>query len=91
VALAARHAIPACYAFREFAVAGGLMSFGPDLVDSNRQAGLYAARILKGANPATLPIIQAEKFELVINRNTAKKLGIPISRDFVARVNEVIE
>jgi putative ABC transport system substrate-binding protein len=91
VALAARHAIPACYAFREFTVAGGLMSLGPDLVDGNRQAGLYAARILKGANPATLPIIQAEKFELVMNRSTAKKLGVPISRDFVARVDELIE
>ncbi len=91
VALAARYAIPACYAFREFAVAGGLMSYGPDLVDVNRQQGLYTARILKGANPAELPVIQARKLDLVVNRKTARKLGLAVSRDFLAHVDEIIE
>jgi putative ABC transport system substrate-binding protein len=91
VALAARYAIPACYPFREFAVAGGLMSYGPDLVDVSRQQGLYTARILKGAKPAELPVIQAAKFDLVVNLKTARKLGLAVSRDFRARVDEVIE
>ena len=91
VALAARHAIPASYPYREFAEAGGLISYGPDLVDSYREAGVYVARILKGAKPADLPVIQASKLKLVVNLKTAKKLGIPVSRDFLARVDEVIE
>jgi putative ABC transport system substrate-binding protein len=91
VALAAHHAIPACYPFREFVEAGGLASYGADLVDVSRQAGLQTARILKGANPAELPVIQATKFELIVNLKTAKHLGLAISRDFLARVDEVIQ
>jgi putative ABC transport system substrate-binding protein len=91
VALAAKHAIPASYAFREFALAGGLLSYGPDLADGYRLAGAYAARILKGAKPADMPVIQATKIELIVNLKTAKKLGLAISRDFLARVDEVIQ
>ena len=91
VALAARHAIPACYAFREYAVAGGLMSYGPDLVDASRQQGQYTARILKGAKPAELPVVQSSKIELLLNGKAARKLGLVVAREFLARVDEVIE
>jgi putative ABC transport system substrate-binding protein len=91
VALAERYAIPACYPFREFAVAGGLMSYGADRADNSRRVGIYTARILKGTRPADLPVVQSDKFELVVNRKTAKKLGLTLSRDFLLRADEVIE
>jgi len=90
-ALTVRHAVPAIYQFRDFPAAGGLMSYGSNLSESYRLTGVYTGRVLKGENPAELPVVQATKFELVINLTTAKALGINVPPSMQARADEMIE
>lgn len=91
VSLAAHHAIPAVYPIRDFTEAGGLISYGASLADAYRQLGIYAGKLLQGAKPTELPVVQPTKIEMVINLRTAKMLGIAVPPTLIARADEVIE
>ena len=91
VALAARYSVPTIYPLSQYVIAGGLMSYGASLSDAFRQTGRYVGRVLKGAAPGDLPVLQAANFELVVNLKTAKELGLSFPQSLLLRANEIVE
>jgi putative ABC transport system substrate-binding protein len=91
IELSAQHRMPGCYPWREYVLAGGLMSYGTNLAESYRQAGIYAGRLLRGESPSTLPVMQPTKFEFVLNVNTAKTLGLTVPPGLLSIADDVIE